>query len=66
MRSNREEYEILISAWKEMHRPRKVLMRVRKRGDSYVRVGLEHRLFNSYKVLEDESKRQKWQWVAIQ
>lgn len=65
MRSNREECEILISAWKEMHRPKKVVMRISKRGDSYVRVGLEHRQYGSYQQLEAESRRQAWQWVAI-
>lgn len=60
-----QRYEILISAWKEMHRPRKVIMQVVKRGNYYTRVGLEHRMYTSYRALEEESNRQNWQWVAI-
>jgi hypothetical protein len=60
-----QRYEILISAWQEMHRPRKVIMKVVKDGDSYKRVDLEHRMYNSYRALEEESKHQQWQWAAI-
>lgn len=60
-----QRYEILISAWKEMHRPRKVIMQVVKHEDNHTRVGLEHRMYTSYRELEEESNRQAWQWVAI-
>lgn len=60
-----QQYELLISAWKEKSRPRKVVMIVKKHGDFYVRVGLEHRRFNSYRALEEDSQGQPWQWIAI-
>jgi hypothetical protein len=59
------QYELLISAWKEVSTPRKVVMIVEKRGDFYVRVGLEHRQFKSYQELEEDTQGQSWQWVAI-
>lgn len=58
-------YETLISAWKGTPGPCKIVMILEERGNCYVRVGLEHRPYLSYQKLEEESKGQPWQWVAI-